>query len=79
MTPWWSLFYLFGDPSSVSAPPGTAVTVVTAEEAAAVERELTGYDRRDDHQYWRGRPDGMSFVVEERKYADIPRTVLLSH
>jgi GNAT superfamily N-acetyltransferase len=67
MTPRWSLFYLFGDPRSVPVPPSVRVAEVSPEEAAEVERAITGLDRADDHRYWRSRPEGASLVVTQAR------------
>jgi GNAT superfamily N-acetyltransferase len=65
MVPRWSLFYLIGNPATVPVPRSLRVTEVGSDEAAEVERTITGLDRADDHRYWRSRPDGASVVVAE--------------
>jgi GNAT superfamily N-acetyltransferase len=60
---WWPLLYLQGDPGRLTAPAGWRVAPVSAEQAAACERDWTGIDRAADYRAWAARPGAESVLI----------------
>jgi GNAT superfamily N-acetyltransferase len=61
MTPRWPLFYLSGPPLRCTLRSER----VTAAEAAAADRVLSGVDRAADYAYWATLPGGTGLVVRD--------------
>ena len=58
----WPNLYLEGRPGRLPDPE-LEVRVVTADEAAAAELDVSGHDRSRDHEYWGSRRGATPFVV----------------
>lgn len=67
MVPLWVNVYVRGTLEAVrrTVPLGLDVVAADAAEAGAAERDLTGLDRRVDHERWVARVGGRSFVVRD--------------
>jgi GNAT superfamily N-acetyltransferase len=60
---WWPLLYLRGSVRRLRMPPGWSVAPAQPEQAAALERDWTGFDRTTEHRFWAGWPGGGAVVA----------------
>jgi GNAT superfamily N-acetyltransferase len=69
MLPHWPLLYMRGDRIALPMPPGASVESISADEAAAFEREVLGVDRSTEYRYWATRAG--SVTLQARRGTEI--------